>query len=329
MKIKEIIHESINLSTHRIDVMRTMSNAMVKLIKALGSQFSSNYFKPALSTQDSNVFLNKSIDLINRFLTTYTEDYLKNELSEIVTVILKTSEKIRVDFDDIDNDAEVDKFNNIIIHIKYSDVITEGIKENFSKIFTDTWDNTIGYNNIQSFIDTLPQNKENLYLLLGNKNHVNLVYIFNRLSTIFIHETVHVAQNLTHTDKVKQGLMKNPEYRSYLQKDMESFINQINNLKNDSSGFRLYKSSPQEITSMAHDIALNIIQKFKWDEYTDPTKIVIDPNEISLHVNDHLRNARIYPTTKTEKMIYKRYMKLIYSELVMYKNWLINSNKTK
>lgn len=323
--IKEIIQENISLSRHNNDMMRSMTNSIVELVKALSKQFDTRYFEPALKTEDTNQFFYKSIELINKFLNTYTEQYILNGLTKTVSDI--TSKQTRVDFDQIDTGAHVDKNENIILNEEYSRIITDGIKENFSQLFINTWDNTIGYDNIKDFIDTLPQNVNNLYYLLGKNNSINLTYTFKVVSSVLIHECVHILQNVPQKDKVKQKLLKMPEYRSYLQKDFKSFIDAINNLKKDQSGFRLYKSSPQEITAMAHDIVISIVDQFNWDNYADPSKIVIDPSDIVTRVNDHLKMANIYPTTKTEKMVYKRYMKLIYLELVKYRNWLISQKK--
>lgn len=162
---------------------------------------------------------------------------------------------------------------------------------------------------------------------------LNLTHL-NRLVSVFIHELVHIKQhsrqdNPNDINKL-DGKFRPLEYRSYLMPRKE-FISTMKNLKNGIKTTReilAHASSPQEIPARAHSSVSKYIGSI----------IVINP--LSLEPSEEsvkLLNQYIYmmvpttfdskyqnfnkPNTKEYK-IYQRYMKVVYQEIMSYKQYL-------
>jgi hypothetical protein len=146
----------------------------------------------------------------------------------------------------------------------------------------------------------------------------------NKIVDIFIHELVHTIQ---HTQQYKKT--KSPTYTSYLGKTKD--FNKLHDLKlndklppEETEKYQsMYLASPQEIAAHAHNIALEFIHSWGLDD-TDPENLnsiirnITEYNGIVDSIDSYLRNRFKGATDKRTQQVYKRYMKLVYNEVMKY-----------
>lgn len=153
------------------------------------------------------------------------------------------------------------------------------------------------------------------YLLDDNEKRINSI-----ASTV-IHEVVHVLQ---HTQQNTAG-HRNHEYRSYLGKKgefPELNAKQKRTPEEDSRHYKLYLASPQEMAAFSHEIAVKMANDFG---LRDPRNIeefnraasAIDAQSIIDYVKERT-DSYIMPQERKELPVFKRYVKLVYQELMRY-----------
>lgn len=155
------------------------------------------------------------------------------------------------------------------------------------------------------------------YLLDDNKRRID-----NIASTI-VHEVVHVLQ---HTQQNKKGF-GNHEYRSYLDKTKGEFSKLHSKRKRDDETqkryYKLYMASPQEMAAFAHEIAIKMVNDFDLRdarnlEDFNHSASAIDAQSIVDYVNEKVGQYFRMPENRQEYAVYKRYVKLVYQELMRY-----------
>lgn len=152
----------------------------------------------------------------------------------------------------------------------------------------------------------------------------------NRLISVIIHEAVHLMQHLPQYKKNRPTL----DYRGYLAKDKEEFYTAIKNVasgKHTEADYKLYRSSPQEISAFANELALKIA-----DDY-DITNLFsmedFDLAEFKKGIPDLIRGYifRMFddPNNPKEYRVFKRFHKQVYQEFVRYTEQLEKKLKNK
>jgi hypothetical protein len=141
------------------------------------------------------------------------------------------------------------------------------------------------------------------------------------ISSVIVHELVHVVQH--HSQRGREGF--DTEYRSYLDKKKGEFYNLASGSRSsneDSRYDKLYYASPQEITAFAHQFALGILRSWDVDnaESVDQLPTMgadgVDHKEIVASINRNMVRKFNNPDNPQEMKVYKRYLKLIYQEVI-------------
>jgi hypothetical protein len=160
---------------------------------------------------------------------------------------------------------------------------------------------------------------EDFYSFLESASIHDVGYWGRSLINTFIHELVHIQQ---HQQQYLQGQSRT-QYRSYLQKNPDEFRNRKSSSKvSQTREFDLYYSSPQEIAAHAHNIVLKIIHRYQLDS-SDPQDIKqFLAKDVAGIVRDQIRD-RIggrfaNPARTREYEVFKRYARVVYSELQRY-----------
>jgi hypothetical protein len=136
-----------------------------------------------------------------------------------------------------------------------------------------------------------------------------------------------LAHALQHVPQRYRGDL---EYRSYLGKPgqfRQLALKRQENLPHDEKlYYDLYRASPQEIGAFANDMAAKIMDDQNFSDikyYSDEDILNLKVNEffdaggIVYYVKNHLYNFTA-PSTPRERMVFKRYIKLIYQYLAQY-----------
>lgn len=152
----------------------------------------------------------------------------------------------------------------------------------------------------------------------------NLVYrlpdTFREISSVVVHELVHVVQH--HSQRGRKSF--DTEYRSYLDKKKGEFYNLAGSRSSDEESRydKLYYASPQEITAFAHQFALDILRAWDIDNAEEVEQLPsmgadgVDHKEIVTSIKRGIIRKLNNPDNPQELKVYKRYLKLIYQEVV-------------
>jgi hypothetical protein len=141
------------------------------------------------------------------------------------------------------------------------------------------------------------------------------------ISSVVVHELVHVVQH--HSQRDREGF--DTEYRSYLDRKKGEFYNLASGSRSsdqDSRYDKLYYASPQEITAFAHQFALDILRSWDVDnaESVDQLPTMgadgVDHKEIVASIQRGIVRKFNNPDNPKELKVYKRYLKLIYQEVI-------------
>ena len=153
------------------------------------------------------------------------------------------------------------------------------------------------------------------YLLDDNKKRIG------EIASTLVHEVVHVLQ---HTSQNKIG-RHGHEYRSYLgKKDEFAKLNtkRKRTPEEDERHYKLYMASPQEMAAFAHEIAVKIVNDFDLRDPRDLEDFNRAASAISAEsIIDYVKEkteSYVLPQNRKELPVYKRYIKLVYQELMRY-----------
>lgn len=179
---------------------------------------------------------------------------------------------------------------------------------------------------IQTMMDQLLRADYNLFYESVNK-------IVSEITSVFIHELTHVIQY----KKENSAKMQAQGYRSYIEPDKKKFyksVGRINAGTADDADFNAYLGSPQEIAAFAQQEALSYIESNDVHEITDLEELLDFKDKLhSYGLGSRLRytsfNRFKNPENKTEYIIFKRFSKLVYQEVVNYVDQRIKLLKDK
>lgn len=327
MKINEIINEAINYTQYQPQ------------LKSIVEQSISKSFPKTLTISRINPDTAKSFD-------DYSKKVIKNQKSKISKSIANNLSKDLTKFLKSNNE-----WKDVNVEFKSLNSLTTNGKCSGTTITinTDTSTDHFAFKILSriTYYAKITQAQPNLKnapwptvinatysALLKNENVMNdmIEQINNPISDMigtFTHELVHAKQTINQWN-LKRG--PNTEYRSYMDKSKDEFKNLIRKHNTDLSPsdnkrlMQLYKSSPQEIPAFAHTIAVHIINQFNManlnhhDTIQQSQKMI---QSIPFMVNQFLNNS-IPNDHKLYKMVYNKYLKLVYTEIKQYTNNALN-----
>jgi organic radical activating enzyme len=332
MKANEIITETINLSQYKNtveNIIKISANVTVKqLVQYLKS-------RPLLNSQmyeviQQFIILRYRVSIeenmttfINQFTNSYFDKYITDDQHNKK---LKKYFSGGFEFDVITEDGLAYPYNTVAVNEKFYNSLYPSLVD-YVVSLTDELDLSNAPTNINVYV------AESIEKLWNVKQYASeTTYPIRSLSRITIHELTHVSQHLRQQINPSMNVMRPvTDYRSYLAKSKQEFYDAF---KKDSNGnyikselfYKLHASSPQEVASHAHDLAITILTDLNLDNAQSVEEIekVIKDNTtyIKHEVHDFLKSRGLVPTTKTEYNIFKRYLKLVYLELMNYKEYL-------
>ena len=142
--------------------------------------------------------------------------------------------------------------------------------------------------------------------------------IYN-LVTVSIHEAVHLMQHLPQYEKN----LPNLNYTSYLAKDNEEFYNAVRRVskgEHTEDDYRLYRSSPQEISAFANELALKIVDDYDLDGLygMEDFNLAAFKKDIPNLVRSYIFKMFDDPSNPKEYQVFKRFHKQVYQEFIKY-----------
>lgn len=147
----------------------------------------------------------------------------------------------------------------------------------------------------------------------------------NELVSVIIHEMVHVIQHYRQKHRFLKG--KDLEFRSYLDRHKGEYLDtrqKYDQTPDDESQkdlvnryYDLYYASPQEIAAFAHQAALEIIDYYAFDLMTHGASD-LNSKSISNFIDNKIGGRFRNPKNSREAMVRKRYLKLVYQEVIRY-----------
>lgn len=366
MKITELIFEAISLTRYQTfikkDITDSIEECLYEMVKEMdGPEFSTlkgvendetlftqlirptikKYLEQNLLYHIEKKLTVKARDMFGEYLTDVGQKQQGKTLAALVDP--KSNSKIKrpfVKFHTITDLGHANPTSGAVVLSwnYYYTVIVDRLTEIIVDIFYDSYYS--GNENQLNALKLMFQSSGRNTLIFKIIDYVNRRKVIDEMIGTFIHEVVHVAQHA-----IQQALgREKTEYRSYLEKNKEKFLASFakdlaDQYINSELMNRLHAGSPQEIGAFVHNIALNIIKSYYFDEtpldqlkyYTDIKSPYYRENTTALRtdivhaVRDHLVARNIRPESRIEKEIYKRYMKMVYLEIQKYLEWLIKS----
>jgi hypothetical protein len=150
--------------------------------------------------------------------------------------------------------------------------------------------------------------------ILSN-NTVGINDIIFHMASVVIHELVHIKQHRQQFNNKR----KETEYRSYIVKDKDKFDRDLKS----SWLSKAYLSSPQEISAISHDIAIDFIKEQDIDtwENIEFLKVVL-PKRLEQFIISKLSDYDFFRKfsikNHEDNKVFKRYSKLVYQEVTRY-----------
>jgi len=342
----EFLPEAISLSKYKVPATDAIADAMVDTLSGLYEDLKFSKFSD-LASADEDEFPT----LFDTVLAGYFQIHLKRNLESKLTEVARTmvgrgnldrqGSWVQVDFMDTGEDLGLAFGDNRIglSEAKFLDKMIDALCRELYRGYLDSYD---GDSNRLLPIRQLLKHHRDI------KNLVSEVISSSRLASdygrklvpllvgTFIHEVVHIAQQLP---QQKKGL-SSTEYRSYLTPKTSEFYKSFakdpstNKYKNPDLRARLHASSPQEIGSYTHNLAMEIVDEIGWDEYSNPEDIKHWSgeeyrNHLLGNIRNHLVSRGITPTTRTEIAVFRRYLKMVYVEVEKYREMLLDKLKNK
>lgn len=189
----------------------------------------------------------------------------------------------------VDNEDDLDDDNESVVKISEHDIkkISIAIIKRLNTYCQETYPHGLLVNGLFRALE-MTGKKTNTFVKAGIVPvkpliHKFIVKISHELSAITQY------QSISNTTKIKSGIT------------------------NTSS--QLYHVSPDEVAAFAHSFATQIAIKMGVDKITNPNKL---PNITRNEIKHHVTNTHQRPKSTTESGILKRYIKLVYLELLIY-----------
>lgn len=301
MKVHEIVNEAISITDQTWKVRRTISNYISELIQKMGRQILPDIKTGVINTEQ------QLVARIKAYLSYHMEYGLALE-REFKDSGLRAVYVVPMQNANVGGEADKDA---IYLNEKYDNQIISYIAQDFTSPVLD-------YENIKSFF-------ENYELSYTVKN------IIATISSIFIHELVHVRQHKPQHHRIIKNFPV--EYRSYIEKDKKKVVkaatDQLSNLDRD-----IYLATIQEIQAFAHQRAIDIIDIISHRIDVDAMRkyellgAMANLDDFFEHKEwKNLASFKEYNEFNTPKeenryKVFKRFMKIVYQELMNFKDRL-------
>lgn len=297
MKVNQII------LTERISLTRfipSISNTVKYAIFICISEYIDN-----ISEEDIHLIIKQTKDYLKKTLPVKLESLLSKTANEILMPDLDKSQEITIGIiysNTRQGYATSDNF--VMLNKKLVTNLIESTADIFGDFALDNYD--LISNKIK-FLDTFKN-----YLYSWRFDNPDIL----ELSSVFVHELVHVQQFIQQHNKDIQDT----QYRSYLQKSAKHFKEVMSKDDLSAEFYKLHSSSPQEITALAHNVALKIMSDFNYHNAKSIEDIEeLEADTIQHYIDDFIKNRLGHmPETPIEKKVYKRYIKQVYLEIQSY-----------
>lgn len=135
------------------------------------------------------------------------------------------------------------------------------------------------------------------------------------IASVIIHELVHVNQH--YKQRLKNRASDQYEYRGYTTKKhkYKDAVERLTTTGGTPEDYTIYKASPQELPSFAHEAALDLIRAHEITKGMDPTEVQRILNQ---HIGDFIDvDLKPLAGTKYQKIV-NRFTKLLYNEVMNY-----------
>ena len=330
MKALEFLPEAISLTKFKSRATQAVRDSILESLYHLSDTIEDPEFTE-LEDADDDEFDSLFVPLMTDYFQTYLKQRIEHNLTRVSHEMLETprtrSGWASVKIQDTGSDRGLALPDNTIALSKdyFFDPLVKGMVDNLAEVSAD-WYNGSRFQGVKDLLKYLPKDKRLQALLTDDYYHFDSQKMREMIGT-FIHEVVHIAQHIP-----QQKSNRSTEYRSYLEKSPEkfraAFDKKDGEYVNPSLMYRMHAGSPQEIAALSHDLALEIIDELGWDEYDDPSYLErVDYQHLLGKVKDHLSNRGIVPKTPEEIKVFKRYIKLVFTEVERYREWRLKQLK--
>lgn len=325
MKIKELINEAISVS-HLEEKVSIAIKSGIAL--AIGNLYDlKGQFGEAEEEFNEGDTSSLRLDLVMELEAPEKSMgvAIANEIKKAVNKEVGKDAVVSVVFTDTGNAYGTAQGRNIELNSKILKKIVRTTMESLVQIVLDNYGEGELTPGLWFVIKSIGAgDREYMYSLYSNETNRRIA----KLSSTMIHEMVHVAQ---HARQDAAG-RNDHEYRSYLDKRKGEFLDLHNakhgdeataNSADDSRYFELYMASPQEIASFSHEIAIQIVDEFglktarTLEEFNNILRDV-DAESIIDYVKQKVGKYYHKPQSKKEYTVFKRYVKLVYTEVQGY-----------
>lgn len=248
------------------------------------------------------------------------QSYITNEIKDTLTKELGKNVVRRFTFADLGDTTYGDASNtNIRINKKVVNNMAIVSVDNVIDMVIDSYGEGELTGGLWYIIKEIGRGDRNYASYLHDENLLRI----NNIASTVVHEVVHVLQ---HTQQNVKGF-KNHEYRSYLDKTKGEFVGlhskRNRDIETEKRYYKLYLASPQEMAAFAHEIAIKMVNDFDLRdarnlEDFNQSASAIDAQSIVDYVNEKVGSYFRMPENKREYAVYKRYVKLVYQELMRY-----------
>lgn len=326
MRIKDIIDEAISVTQYEGPLVAAITKAVYQAVADLASLRGKHPNEEADLESDEGS--GKPFKLI---ALKQLRDALRISLPEAIKTSLNKSLGVPVitdvNFEEMnDRTGGYAQERDVAINERYLRSITVKITEKMiDSVYSsyNTGERVAGF----AFMAKMADGKSHEWHIV----HDAIKSTVQRLASISLHELVHVLQ---HNQQQVAG-RADTEYRSYLDKYKGEFNglsadDETNAVSSDTSERRwqLYLASPQEIAAFAHEIALQVIRDYGFDQAMSAEELTaFDATSIADAVNAKLAGRFSKPSNPKEVMVRKRYLKLVYQEIVRYIEHRLSSFK--
>lgn len=341
MRIFELLQltEAISLTKFEPDFQEAIKQAMIDSVKELYQYSTTEPDYTSLINKPEEDFFKRVKDLVHTDITRLFSRKFCSALVRQGEIALPDSKGLlTVRFTDIQDLGNALGYR-IELNINYLDTIAK----EFALQLLDTFYNQFSEPDLMTAFQQYLKRFDRREL-----EHVFYNYKIDRQVTsmvdTMVHELAHIHQQNAEKKKGRIGF----DYRSYLApgiKGREKFVKSF--AKRGPEFTRLHASSPQEIGAYTQNIVTNLVRTLGWDVATDPTELTIysqgkkiDPDytidwnnslasEIKREVIDHLKPRLGNLDSKRRQKVYQRYVKMVYQELMNYRDNKLEQLKTK
>lgn len=340
MRISELIQlsEAISLTKFEPDFQDAIKQAIINSVKELHNYSTTEPDYTDLVNKSQEEFSKKIRELVQTDITRLFNRSFRIALIKQGEIALPDAKDIlSVRFKDIPDLGNALGYR-IELNVNYLDTISKEFANQLLETFYDQFSESDLMTAFQRYLRRFDRRE---------LEHVFYNYKIDRQVTsmvdVMLHELAHIYQQNAEKKKGRTG----HDYRSYLApgvKGTEKFYKSFE--KRGPEFTRLHVSSPQEIGAYVQNIVSILVRDLGWNTANDPSELTIyshgkkiDPeytvdwnnslaNTIKSAVISHLAPRMGNIDSKRRQKVYQRYIKLVYQELMNYRDNKLSELKT-